>query len=217
MQPIDVSKLYSNNGGSKTFNRHKVFISCYYNKGGHYKRLLEDWNESADIFVNESVQEHEIHDSYTDETIRRIIRDYYIRDSTVTIVLCGPETRTRKFVDWELHATMYDTQKNPKGGILVISLPSADNCEYTAPGDEYLVPDAYRYRTGHCQDWLEEHFPDLPDRLFWNVMDGVPITIVDWETVYRNREVLGRLIDSAFQRRKTNEYMNDMPLRRRNS
>ncbi len=199
------------------FNRHKVFISCHYQEARKYKDALESWNDYADIFDNESVQEHEIHDSYPDEQIRRIIRDYYIRDSTVTIVLCSPDIRTRKFVDWELHATMYDTQKNPKGGILAISLPDARNDEYAAPGDECLVPNAYGYREEHQQWWLENRFHDLPDRLFWNVMYGVPITIVNWETVYWHREVLGRLIDSAFQRRKTNRYRNDMPLRRRNS
>ena len=217
MQVIDVSKLYSNNNSSNSFKRHKVFISCYYNEGGRYKDTLESWNEQAGIFVNQSVQEYEIDDNLPDEEIRKIIRDYYIRDSTVTIVLCGPDTRRRKFVDWELHATMYDTQKNPKGGILAISLPCADNCEYAAPGDRYWVPNAYKYRDGHEQEWLEEHFPDIPDRLFWSIMDGVPITVVDWEDVYGHPEVLGNLIDSAYRRRKTNRYRMDIPLRRRNS
>ena len=100
---------------------------------------------------------------------------------------------------------------------MAINLPEADNYEYASHGDENLVSNAYGYREKHQQWWLENRFHDLPDRLFWNVMYGVPITIVNWETVYGHREVLGRLIDSAFQRRKTNRYRNDMPLRRRNS
>lgn len=198
--------------------RHKVFISCYYAEDGYYKELLENWNDSAEIFIDYSVQEYDIEDyGLTSEQIRRIIRDDYIRDSTVTIVLCGPNTRRRKHVDWEIHATMYDSPLNPQGGLIVINVPGSNNCKYASPGDENLVPGSYKYRTYHEIDWLNEHFPELPDRIFWNIQQGVPITIVDWDDVYLKNDKLSDLIDKAFYRKYENNYLKDIPLRKRNS
>lgn len=198
--------------------RHKVFISCYYAEDGYYKELLENWNDSAEIFIDYSVQEYDIEDyGLTSEQIRRIIRDDYIRDSTVTIVLCGPNTRRRKHVDWEIHATMYDSSLNPQGGLIVINVPGSNNCKYASPGDENLVPGSYKYRTYHEIDWLNEHFPELPDRIFWNIQQGVPITIVDWDDVYLKNDKLSDLIDNAFYRKYENNYLKDIPLRKRNS
>jgi hypothetical protein len=31
-----------------------------------------------------------------------------------------------KFIDWEVHASMYDSEKNPKMGIVCINLPEID-------------------------------------------------------------------------------------------
>jgi hypothetical protein len=197
--------------------RHKVFISCYYAEDHYYKEALENLAECTGIFIDQSVREYDIDDTgLTSEQIRRIIRDYYIRDSSVTIVICGPETRRRKHVDWEIHATMYDSPVNHRGGLLVINTPQSSNCTLSAPGDEYLIPGSYRYREYHDQDWLEDHFPDLPDRLFFNIMEGAPISVVNWYQVM-NSWLLSELIDNAYVRRNDFDYLTDLPLRKRNS
>ena len=56
-----------------------------------------------DIFVDKSVDTGDILENQTDERIRTEIRDDYLRDSTVTIVLIGADTKRRKHVDWEIH------------------------------------------------------------------------------------------------------------------
>ena len=62
----------------------------------------------------------------------RRIREDYIKGSSITVVLCGKETWKRKFVDWEICATL-----NKEHGLLGIILP--DN-PLTSDGI-HLVPD----------------------------------------------------------------------------
>ncbi|WP_250506762.1 TIR domain-containing protein [Bowdeniella massiliensis] len=57
------------------------------------------------------------------EYIKRSIRQTYLRDSVVTIVLLGPCTWSRKFVDWEIAASLDGDQQN--SGLLVLTLPYA--------------------------------------------------------------------------------------------
>ena len=46
-------------------------------------------------------------------TVRQKIRDEYIRDAAVAIVLIGPRTWQRKHVDWEIGSGIRKTKKNP--------------------------------------------------------------------------------------------------------
>ena len=59
----------------------------------------------------------------TDEVARRI-RDDYLRAATVTVVLIGAGTWRRKHVDWEIAATVRDTDANHRSGLIGILLPS---------------------------------------------------------------------------------------------
>lgn len=58
------------------------------------------------------------------ERVRQIIRDEYLRDSTVTVVLVGVHTWQRKFVGWEIGSSIRKTQNNPRFGLLGILLPT---------------------------------------------------------------------------------------------
>ena len=71
---------------------HKVFISHHHGNDQGYKDDLVKFGEENEIFVDRSVDTGDIPDDWTDERIRRVIRDDYLRDSTVTIVLVGRET-----------------------------------------------------------------------------------------------------------------------------
>ena len=56
--------------------------------------------------------------------IFRQIREKQIRDAVVTVVLIGPCTWQRKFVDWEIGASLSETKSNPRCGLLGILLPN---------------------------------------------------------------------------------------------
>lgn len=106
-------------------DRHKVFVSYHHANDQVYRDKFENLLRSADISVLKSVQIGDIDDeNLSDERIRQIVRDEYLRDSTVTVVLIGTETWKRKHVDWEIGSSIRNTEKNPRGGLLGIILPS---------------------------------------------------------------------------------------------
>lgn len=102
--------------------RHKVFISYHVSDQehkDHFARMMEYH------FVDKSVKDEDIDDTYLKvETIRQKIRDDFIADATVTVVLIGPCTWQRKHVDWEIGSSLRDTKKNPRCGLLGILLPN---------------------------------------------------------------------------------------------
>ena len=83
--------------------KHKVFISYYHKDDQEFKNALLDANDEYGLFEDYSVHEDEIDDTgMTDEQIRCEIRDNYIKNATVLLLLCGENTRKRKYIDWEI-------------------------------------------------------------------------------------------------------------------
>ena len=115
--------------------KHKVFISYHHANDQWYKNELLRLNQIYDVFIDMSVDTGDIDDNLDDQQIREKIRDEYLKDSTVTILLVGTETKNRKHVDWEIFSSMFDGKVNKKSGILVINLPSTGCVHYTATHD----------------------------------------------------------------------------------
>ena len=104
---------------------HKVFVSFHNDDMGYKDRFVRMLD--GDI-VDKSVHDDDIDDvNRKTETIRQIIRDDFIADATVTVVLIGPCTWQRKHVDWEIGSSLRDTEKNPRCGLLGIFLPTHPN------------------------------------------------------------------------------------------
>lgn len=102
--------------------RHKVFISFHHEDQQYKDRFVQ---MMGDDIVDESVDDGDIDDeNLRTETIRQKIRDDFIRDATVTVVLIGPCTWQRKHVDWEISSSITQTKKNPRCGLLGIRLPN---------------------------------------------------------------------------------------------
>ena len=74
-------------------NMHRVFISYHHENDQQYKNLLVNFGHQHKIFIDVSVNTGDISDNLSDEQIRTRIRDDYLRDSTVTIVLVGSNTK----------------------------------------------------------------------------------------------------------------------------
>jgi len=105
--------------------RHKVFVSYHHDNDQYYRNLFENlFADHYDIMVSKSVQIGDINSNISTETIRQKIRDEYLRDSTVTVVLIGTQTWQRKHVDWEIGSSIRDTEFNPRSGLLGIFLPT---------------------------------------------------------------------------------------------
>ncbi len=203
-------------------NKHKVFISYHHLNDQYYKDfLIEVLNQRYDLFDDYSVNQDEVDDTgKSDETIRRIIRDNYIADATVLILLCGTETKYRKFIDWELHAAMYNTDLNPKMGILVVNLPSISQSRRgpTELEKPLVSPGAINWVSLETRNEYENNYPHMPSRIIDCLeKKKSEIAVTDWSIIESNPLILKELVDIAFKRRKNMQYDTSSPLRRKNS
>jgi hypothetical protein len=96
----------------------KVFIS--YHHGGdqnYYEEFSRIFDDHYDVITDRSLER--AINSDDDDYTRWKIRDANIKGTSVTIVLCGAQTPYRKYVDWEIKATL-DMQH----GLIGIQLPT---------------------------------------------------------------------------------------------
>jgi len=209
-----------------TANRHKVFISYYHKDDQYYKDVLINktyFNYEKmifeSVFEDYSVRDGDIDDeNLSSEQIRRIIRDEYIKDATVLILLCGLNTKFRKHVDWEIHAAMYDSDVNPQMGILIINLPTINQYIRAFEEEEKrIISNSTNWVSLETREQFEKCYPYMPERIIDNFINKQPITVVEWDTIKDDSSKLMILIDKAYRRRNTMKYDHSRPLRRRNS
>ena len=203
--------------------KHKVFISYHHENDQSYKDALTKWNELAEVFIDKSVDTGDISDDLTDEEIRVKIRDEYLRDSTVTIVLVGKDTAGRKHVDWEIYSSMKDGPVNKKSGIVVILLPSVTGSAthlYAANGfvEKSLYPQITDWSDiGSRENLLWGGFEKIPARIIDSLMNGAKIAVPTWNEIVRDPSIIGKLIDVANENKDTIVYDFSRPMRRHNS
>ena len=207
-------------------DRHKVFISYYHKDDQYYKNELIKKQifdtkkyQFKSIFEDYSVGDGDIDDTgMTSEQIRRKIRDEYINDATVLILLCGENTKYRKHIDWEIHAAMYDSDVNRQMGIVVINLPSISQGRRGNSEEEKNIISPYGIWVSlNNRSEYENLYPYMPSRIIDNFVKDIPIAVVDWDVVNNNPEKLMKLIDISFNRRFDFKYDHSRPLRRNNS
>ncbi|MCJ8161997.1 TIR domain-containing protein [Acinetobacter zhairhuonensis] len=120
--------------------RHKVFVSYHHANDQEYRDKFESlFADRHDIIVSKSVQIGDIDINLKTETIRQKIRDEYLSDSTVTVILIGSETWKRKHVDWEISSSIRSTKNNSRSGLLGIILPSYPRGS-TSKYNQYTIP-----------------------------------------------------------------------------
>ena len=187
---------------------HKVFVSFHHDNDQKYKDSLVKWGVENNIFIDGSVDMGEIPDDWTSQQIREYIRDEHLKDTSVTILLVGTETKNRKHIDWELFSSMYDGKKNKKSGILVINLPSVDCKYHTLCSQEEktaVLPDVKNWITITDRTEFERRYPYMPARIIDNlVKPGVNISVVNWSDI--NVKNLTLLVDKAYDSRILNDY-----------
>lgn len=160
--------------------RHKTFVSYHHANDQCYRNCFEElFTERHDIFVSQSVQIGDIDPNTSTERVRQIIRDQYLRETTVTVVLIGTQTWQRKHIDWEIGSSLRDTMYNSRSGMIGIFLP-------TYP---------LEWNGVNC---LWEYNPyTIPPRLYDNVQRGFA-TLHKWS---ENPNDVQEWIHQAFKRR----------------
>jgi hypothetical protein len=204
-----------------TTTKHKVFISYHHANDQRYKEELLCLNKLHNIFIDSSVDTGDIDENIDDNTIRQKIRDEYLKDSSVTILLVGTETKNRKHIDWELYSSMFDGTVNKKSGVLVINLPTVNCMYYTAThnGEKKLVyPENQTWMSINNRAEYERRYQYMPARIIDNLLESqAKISVVNWNKVVSKIEILRYLIDETFNDRTTCKYDLSRPMRRTNS
>ena len=200
---------------------HKVFISYHHDLDQSYKDYLVWMGSEYEIFIDRSVDTGDISDDLDDESIRRKIRDEYLRDSTVTIVLVGLETKRRKHIDWEIYSSMIDGQVNKKSGILVVNLPLTGSTLGTVSHSnekEIVYPRIDEWMNINSRVEYERRYPYLPDRIIDNLLKlEAKISVTPWFRVKDDPEILRFLVNATFEDRGKCKYDLGRPMRKANS
>ena len=116
---------------------HKCFIS-FKKEDQSYRDDLVSLFDSADV-IDKSLDR--VIDSEDADYIMRVIRDDYLKDSTVTIFIIGSHSSENEGNDWlgrphnyfiqhELQASLYNGKNNTRNGILGVVLPSMTDSIY---------------------------------------------------------------------------------------
>jgi len=179
-------------------HRHKVFVSYHHALDESYKRIFElRFGNAFGAIVPGSVNDGDIDATLPTETIRQKIRDNYLRDTSVTVVLIGQETWQRKHVDWEIGSSIRHTEYNPRSGLLGILLPAyprADKSKYNFRTIPPRLHDNIKCGFASIHNWSED-----------------PATVQGWihDAYLRKSRVLPDNSRESFGKNRTGSEWND--------
>lgn len=122
--------------------RRKVFVSYHHgNDQVYYDEFSRFFHDQYEAIRDNSLER--LIQSDDTEYVMRQIRERHINGTSCTIVLIGAQSHERKYLDWEIKATLEKCH-----GLIGIVLPShAKN-----PGGEIVVPDRFldNHKSGYA-------------------------------------------------------------------
>ncbi len=100
------------------FAKRKVFVSYHHDRDqNYYDAFVRTFSDVYEVVQDSSLDR--LLDSDDPEYIMRRIREKHITGSSCTVVFCGAETPWRKYVDWEIKATL-----DKEHGLIGVNLPT---------------------------------------------------------------------------------------------
>ncbi|MCZ8514339.1 TIR domain-containing protein [Paenibacillus filicis] len=115
--------------------RRKVFISHYRGDRKEVDEFIQKFANEEKVFIPYVLGANDNDDfinSTNPEYVMTQIRKKYLEDTTVTIVLIGRCTHSRRYIDWELKSSLRQGEYTPNG-VLGIILPNQGNAAYLPP------------------------------------------------------------------------------------
>jgi hypothetical protein len=161
--------------------RRKVFITYYHDDQREVELFIETFDYERKVFIARALgvdMANDVINSNDTDYVMRRIRELYLKDSTVTIVLIGKCTWARRYVDWEIQASLRHGEIVTPNGLLGIVLPSA--------GDK----------------------PTPPERLSMNLKGrNSDEGYARWNWYAQQQETLAGWIEDAFQARTARAHL----------
>jgi hypothetical protein len=110
--------------------KHKIFVSYHHGGDQNYYNIFSNaFHDTYDVIYDNSLEREVGSDNV--EYVMRQIRENYIIGSSCTVVLVGKDTWGRKYVDWEIKATL-----DKEHGLIGVCLPTAPR----DPSGKAIVP-----------------------------------------------------------------------------
>jgi hypothetical protein len=132
-----------------------VFISSFHADRQEVDAFIYRWATVEKVFTPKALctfNNDDFINSNNPEYVMGEIRRKYLLDSSVTILLLGKCTHSRRYVDWELKSSLRRGMNVPNG-LLAFVLPSAMPASYGPFGS---------------LEWHQRTWPAIPERLAAN-------------------------------------------------
>jgi hypothetical protein len=101
--------------------RRRIFVSYHHRGDQHYYDAFSSTFHDRYEAITDNSLERRI-DSADFGYIMRCIRENHLKGSSCTVVLCGLETPKRRYVDWEIEASL-----SQQMGLVAILLPTVQS------------------------------------------------------------------------------------------
>jgi hypothetical protein len=173
------------------YTRRKCFISYHHEDEDDVQKFIQTFDHDKNVLISRGIgagMTGDIINSNSSEYIMRRVREDHLRDSTVTIVMVGRNTWGRKFVDWEIAASLRNTASYNRNGLMVISLPSVTGLVACPLPDR--ISDNLTGDNGYARWWT---YPTTTSAL---------ATCID--LAYQYRTTRGHLVDNTRALRSQN-------------
>ncbi len=114
----------------------RIFLSYHHRNdsleaAAFIKRYSQYFDEIRSLGIHEKGGEFADRiDSGDSDYVMRKIREDYIAGTSCTIVLIGKCTWARRYIDWEIAATLRNNKGDPRGGLIAVQLTSAEENNY---------------------------------------------------------------------------------------
>lgn len=115
--------------------RRKVFISHYKGDKDEVEAFIDEFADKHKVFIPYVLGANDNNDfinSANPAYVMTQIRQRYLQDTTVTIVLVGSCTHSRRYVDWEIKSSLQQGELLPNG-LIGILLPSQGKSAHIPP------------------------------------------------------------------------------------
>lgn len=106
--------------------KRRCFISYHHADEQEVQTFLETYS-TAEVFTHRALgleMANDIVDSNDTNYVMRRIREQYMQNTSITVVMVGQNTWKRRYVDWEIAASLRNGFANPANALLGIKLPS---------------------------------------------------------------------------------------------
>ncbi len=137
--------------GAKT--RHRCFVSYHHGDEVEVQDFVSHFDHDRDVFVSRGIgagMAGDIIDSNDASYIMRRVREKYMAGTTVTIVMIGRCTWSRKYVDWEVAASLRNNPTSGRSGLMAVTLPSVSASPRQLPP---RVADNHEGIKGYARWW----------------------------------------------------------------